>query len=192
MSWFRGNGLLSGGGLWSPPGTRVRTQEMIEGRINMYCSRILILLVVVLATENTPRPASSLLSRHYPAVNHVPKSFAPRSAKSYLKCQGHGARQLKNYQNQKLTQRISAAACLHSISTIWSAQLSFASPPVPVGSKERERGWAGPPKFILIFCQITVRNINSPMTKITTLFYNPNYPKTYKTVISRGNYYPLQ
>ena len=138
----------------------------------MYCSRTLILLG---DRKYTPRPASSLLSRHYPAVNHVPKSFAPRSAKSYLKCQGHGARQLKNYQNQKLTQRISAAACLHSISTIWSAQLSFASPPVPVGSKERERErLGGSPKFIPNSSEITARNINSPMTGITTLFQKSN------------------
>ena len=34
VSWFRGDGLLSGGGLWSPPGVRVKTHWMIEDRDN--------------------------------------------------------------------------------------------------------------------------------------------------------------
>ena len=58
---------------------------------------------------------------------------------------------------------------------------------VAVAKREREReGLGGSPKFIPNSSEITGRNINSPMTGITTLFQNPIEPKTYTMINKQG------
>ena len=171
------------GGCEVLPGWGWKLIEWSKIETIMYCSRTLILLG---DRKYTPRPASSLLSRHYPAVNHVPKSFAPRSAKSYLKCQGF-AKDMERDNSDIIKTKNSLRGFQPQLASTPSAEFGLSSVSVHLQSPSvAKRGWAGPQNLYRIPVKSWGRNINSPMTEITTLFQNPIEPKTYTMINKQG------
>ena len=86
------------GGLWSPPGVRVRTLKW--SKLRRLATSNVPFFILAWRKTITPRPAGSLsYPATIPAMNHVPKSCTPRSAQKLPQlpgnCNGHGAGQLK-------------------------------------------------------------------------------------------------